>query len=522
MSEDEDFGQRRSREDHDSFSPGVGTPTGDFMLHTLSPMRPVPTNAEDNWMDRFADTRAQRRTLAQELWHDSITMPINWATRFFELLRTTPGKMTFMVVTVSLAIVAAGLSMSQTSADRRAALDTLMNNTEPVSYTAHRLYTSLSLADTTATVGFVRSGIQSESTRTRYTQAYQEAATAAAQTASGLSTDNTEAMALITHINQLLPTYTGLVETAWANNRQDNPVGVAYMSEANALMRNDILPAANELYTMMSDEVISSQKALATPLWFPLSGLFAALAFLIIAQIWLASVTHRRLNRGFVFATFLMVFATVWVTTANMLTWSAGAKAYEEASTPLEQLTNARILAQQARTNETLALVRRQAADSSTTSFDSAAQSVEDALDAFGGSLLADAGDNQTHLRNAREALTQWEDNHAKLVDALGQGDYDQALTLALGDSQQTQAPVSSQFDTTTGVGTDNGSVSTAYEVMDSELSTLVGDTRSTLRTYIGKGANASDFVSMVVLILSILSVLSMWIGIRQRLQEYL
>lgn len=55
--EDVEYGQRVSREDLNSFSPGVGTPTGDFILHTLSPVRAVPTNAEDNWMDRISERR---------------------------------------------------------------------------------------------------------------------------------------------------------------------------------------------------------------------------------------------------------------------------------------------------------------------------------------------------------------------------------------------------------------------------------------------------------------------------------
>lgn len=511
--EDVEYGQRVSREDRNSFSPGVGTPTGDFILHTLSPVRAVPTNAEDNWMDRISERRQARRNFWQELWHDSITMPVEWALRFGRFLRTTPGRMTLMVVVVSVAVIAAGISMSQTSAQRRADLETLMNNTEPVSFTAHRLYTSLSLADTTATVGFVRSSVQSEYTRTRYSLAYQDAAAAAAETASGISTDNEHALALITKINKLLPTYTGLVETAWANNRQDNPVGVAYLSEANALMRNEILPAANELYSMMSREVVTSQRALTTPLWIPLSGMFAALGFLVLAQLWLAQVTHRRLNRGFLTATILMAFITTWVTTANAITWRTGSQAYEEASAPLEMLTNARIQAQQARTDETLALVRREADDAGT--FTTAANAVDDALDAFDASFLADTGENPQQLANARLALEQWRSSHTQLVEALNNGDYDTALTLTLGEGQGIDSA---------GVGTTQAgeSSATAYAKMDDELASMVGDTRSTLRAYIDKGANASRFVSMVMLILSFLSVISMWVGIRPRLQEYL
>ncbi len=45
-----------------------------------------------------------------------------------------------------MALAAAGLSMSNTSANRHAALDDLLNSTEPMSNAAHHLYTNLSLA----------------------------------------------------------------------------------------------------------------------------------------------------------------------------------------------------------------------------------------------------------------------------------------------------------------------------------------------------------------------------------------
>ena len=45
-----------------------------------------------------------------------------------------------------------------------------------------------------------------------------------------------------------LPVYTGLVETARADNRLGLPVGAAYLAEASQLMRSRLLPAADALY----------------------------------------------------------------------------------------------------------------------------------------------------------------------------------------------------------------------------------------------------------------------------------
>lgn len=451
---------------------------------------------DDDWLDQEPQSEQQKKLSG--LWYEFMHQPFTWLRHLVTFLRSTPGKMTSLVIVVSLSILAAGLSMSQSSAERRADLDSLISNTEPVSHTAHNLYTSLSLADTSATVGFVRSGSAVESARESYNHNVQEAARSAALTSSGLESD--AAMDYLVTINQLLPVYTGLVDTAWSNNRQGNPVGAAYMSEANALMRLQILPAANELYRLTSEDVTNSQNRLATPQWVPISGLFAALIFLVLAQVWLARTTHRRLNRGFLAATVFMAIATVWVTMASIITWQAGSNAFEEAARPLEKVTSARIMAQQARTNETLALVLRQAQDSSQTTFPSAQVAVRDALIAFEESVLADDNTNRENVVEARTAMDQWTRNHDRLLDELGAGNYERAVELALGeDGEQTQ-----------------------YAVLDNELAALASQARETLRSYMGQGAAASQFVNIAVLVLSLLAVLAVWIGIRPRLQEYL
>lgn len=461
--------------------------------------------AEDNWLDTLIPAEHRKHSRFSEFWRDTVALPRNWGRRLWRFARTTPGRMTAVVVFLSIAIAAAGISMSQTSADRRADLDTLMSQTEPVSYMAHNLYTSMSLADTTAAVGFVRSGAQFDTNRQQYFVAYQEAARAVALTATGLSGADPRTIQLITTINEQLPVYTGLIETAWANSRQGNPVGGAYMAEASSLMRTRILPAAEELNSITASVVAEDQRALAMPLWVPISGLFAALFFLALAQVWLAHTTHRRFNIGFVLATVFMVIATSWVTIANFMLWSAGSQAYEEASAPLEQISQARIAAQQARTNETLSLVRRQNQDSpNVTSFRSAELQVLEALDAYDRSTLADQDSDEDSLV-ARRAVSEWSQNHEDMVASLSAGDFEQALETALKESDLPGA---------------NGQ--TSYQVLDAQLAILVNDARETMRTYLGRGAGASDFVSAAVLTLSILSIISIWLGIRPRLQEFL
>lgn len=453
--------------------------------HTSPIAHLVPDDTQDRWLDKTA----RRRSVIRRLWHGYINYPRRWTKKFLRFLHTTPGKMTAMVLLLSIFTLSAGLSMSNIAADRRLDFDRLINNTEPVSYMAHNLYTSLSSANTAASSGFVLAGTDSEAARADYFTAFQEAGHAIALTAGGISIDDTQELALITELSQKLPIYTGLVETAWANNRQGNPVGVAYMSEASTLMREELLPLAARLYTLTSENVEKQQQSLTEPLWLPISGLAAALIALVLAQIWMSATTNRRFNKGMLLAFALMAIATTWVVTANAITWQAGSKAYEKASAPLENLTDARILAQQARTQEMLALVWRQSLESSGTTFATATSSIKETLATF----------NHPTAREAETALTTWANSHNDILAALNVGDYETAQSLAL-KSETAQA----------------------YEDLDTALATLIDENRTIMRAYLDQGVTASTFVSTMVLLISIISVLSLWIGIRPRLQEYL
>lgn len=472
-------------------------------LQAPSPIALVDEHTQDRWLDHLIEYHSNRHTRWQRLRHEMLRYPHQWLVELWKYLRTTPGKMTAMVVFLMVTILAAGLSMSQYSAQRRAELDTLLHNTEPVSYLAHNLYSDLSLANTIATVGFVSNGVESSGNRERYGKAIQEAAIAAVQTAGGMEDNDGRPLDLVTTINQNLPLYAGWVETAWTNARQGNPVSISYMSEASSRMLQTILPAASELYTLTTQSVRSEQRTVSRPQWIPLSGLIAALVFLGLAQVWLARTTRRRLNAGFLLATVLMAVATSWACVANIVTWQLGVRGYEQAAGPMEQLTDARILAQQARSTETMALVRRQSLEDSNRSFQSTVEQVQAALDDYAASPLAEDPENARALEGARSWLHTWTQDHTKIAAALNRGDYDTAIRLAASTSSF-------------------GEQTSTFAQLDTTLAALISDARSTTRMYIEQGVSASSRVSVVVLVLSIISVLSLWMGIRPRLQEYL
>ncbi|MCS4536143.1 phenol hydroxylase [Corynebacterium sp. HS2168-gen11] len=446
-----------------------------------------PTILSDSILDKWLDHQAKQRSKWREFWHGYITYPKQWARRFWQFLLTTPGKMTAMVAIISLCTLISGINMSHITNQRRLDSQTLLSTTEPMSYMAQNLYSSLSYADTAASSGFVLAGAHTDNNRTDYATAYQHAAWALANTAAGISDPHSREMQLITQINQQLPIYTGLVETAWANNRQQNPVAVAYMSEASSLMREQMLPAADELYKLTNLKVDKQQLQLATPPWQPLAGLIGTLLVLIAAQIWLAHTTNRRLNKGIGAGFLIMLLTTCWISTTTLLAWKATEDTYTQTAAPLEHLIDARIAAQQARTTEMLALVWRQSLIQTNNTYQNTTTLIRETLKEF-----------PNESEPAQAALLGWERTHNALVETLTNGDYEHAQTIVL-----------------TTAGTNN------YELLDDALATLIDHTRETMRNRLADDTTSST-TAPLLFILSILATLSYWIGIRPRLQEYL
>lgn len=468
----------------------------------------VPEDTQDHWLDHISTQESANKLNFWNVIYDSFAVPIHWSRQAFTYIATTPGKMLTLTAILSIAIFAAGYSMSQSAEQRQGSLDVLLSTTEPMSYSAHNLYTSLSLADTIATTGFVQAGVESADTRSRYNAAIDRAAVAASESATGIPDTDTYSRRLITDIQRQLPVYTGMVESARVNNRMGNPVGVAYMAEASSLMREIILPAASELFAVTSTRVSDAQRNLTMPQWVPLSGLFAAVLFLSIAQWWLWRLTHRRLNKGFLTATALMLTAILWVSASNFATWQAGNRGFAEAAMPWDSLTASRILAQQTRTSETLVLVRRQSLEQTQSTFNETVDSISTALDDF---AEAEGHTDQSHndqiLESARVSLLHWENAHDGLSTALNNGDYEKAIILATGTPEQ------------------NGGSPTAassYAALDAYLSALISDARASMRAFIDDGLAATKLVSTVVLLLSLAAAIAVWLGIRPRLREYL
>nr|WP_234459342.1 hypothetical protein [Corynebacterium macginleyi] len=227
-----------------------------------------------------------------------------------------------------------------------------------------------------------------------------------------------------------------------------------------------------------------------------------------MAQWWLWRQTRRRFNRGFLTATVLLFFAIFWGALSNFVTWSTGHQGFETASRPWDSLTASRIEAQQARTSETLALVLRSSEEDTLKSFSGSVESIEKALGDYESALHDDDVEvNEPELiLSTRAATEKWQESHEKLMDALSEGDYDEAIY---------QATVTDPEDGET-------TAAQSFNELDSELSDLIGQARIAMRTYLERGLIAMTAVSSAVFLLTLCAIFAVWLGIRPRLQEYL
>ncbi|WP_347934297.1 hypothetical protein [Corynebacterium sp. c24Ua_83] len=479
-------------------------------------MPPVTAFEADRWMD--SDEHPTGRGSS---FKGFVNPALEAPRRFLKFASTSPGLLTIVSTILVLAILAAGGAMVYSSQNRQAQLNTLVNQTEPLSDAAQELFNSLSVADSVATTSFLRKSTTDAATRD-YDAAMSSASTSIIRATSGIDDIESREMELVLQIQNSMPDYLKLMSNAQTHDRMRNPVGASYLAQASTLMQETMLPAAQELYSRTSEEVSTQQAKLSAPLWFPLSGIVAAIIMLVIAQFWLAALTNRRLNLGYVAATGLMLFALVWASISAALTWHAGNQDVQGTVRPLEQLTAVRISVQQSRTQEALGLIQRDYGEDRQQEFSDAMADIDSKLEGLRSQVS-----QPERIDTAREALRSWDESHAKMVSELQNGRYTEALAAAL----DTKVPEENKDgkDKTDIDGRDGkddllatGEDTSDYTVVDNEMQELISSTREELRDILVEGRTAAGRVTNLVLALTVLSALCVFFGTRPRLQEFL
>ena len=395
--------------------------------------------------------------------------------------------MAVVAVVLIAALLAVGATASKTVFDRQGQLATLRSHTEPLADAAQRIYGALSFANTTAATAFLSGGVEPRDVRERYEAAIGQASAGLVTASNGVSPNDINSLKLLTDISNQLAVYTGIVAVAQTNNRAGSPIGVAYLNESSALMQQGILPAAERLYASQSSAVTTSGHSVGVSR-VVIAMAVLVLVMLLLSQVMLARHSHRRFNSGLALASGLMAVLVVWLTVASLVSTHALTTARTQGGEPMNTAVHARILAQQARAEEVLGLLKRGSDSMSDMRFDERTAQI--------GWLL-----DEHRVDGAADALHGWMQSHDEIKNKLAAGDYGGAVAIAQDDAPQDSTAQFTKLDT----------------ALRDDITAL----RERQRDGIADAYTALNLLPFGAAALSVLAALAVAAGIAPRLSEY-
>lgn len=470
--------------------PGPGTPT----MPAIPPQPAVrpPAPAATTGPVSPAPGRPARRTAFAEGVERLRTAAV-----------TEPGRLRTIGAVLALLVVAFGAVTAWQVTERAAAADDVLHKSRPLSAAAADIYRSLADANTAASSGFLAGGQETKASRDRYERDIRTAATGLV-TAAGSSDPGSPAAATITKLNRLLPEYKGLVERARTYNRQGFPVGGAYLRYANEKMQQQMLPAAEDLYTK-ENERLSADYADATPYPWAAIGLgVLALAALGWAQHRHYRRTHRVLNQGLVAATTAAAVVLLWLVVGHSVARADLNDSRERGVRSLNVLQDARIASLKARSNENLTLVAR------------GAETTKDGKDRYDASFRTDMAALDKSLAAARRLaddtagakpvtaavgnMAEWNRRHDAARGQDESGEYEKALNGVIGAK---------------------GATGECFDSVDANLAAALAHEETEFRQAAGDGLDAMAGLAWGAAALAVLGAAGAVLGIGRRLSEY-
>lgn len=418
-------------------------------------------------------------------------------------LDRTPGRLTAILVILVLLGLFTGMIAWTDVRTRATLIDGVTTRSGQLALAAQNLYRALSDADATAASGFLSGGAEPAELHERYRHDIADATAALAVVSAHVGPG--AAAVAVGRITDRLPVYTGLVETARAYNRQGLPLGVAYLREASGLMRDELLPAAQELYRTVTDQLDDSRRAGSAIPWFALLFGVVTLAGLGYAQRYLTRRTNRVFNPGLVVAT---VTTVLLVTALGLSALTAAGHlrdSREHGSAQVQLLAEARIAGLQARADEALTLVAR--GNGAAFEADFAAMMHRLTGEDGSGGLLAGAQTAATDARTrqlvtaASARAAEWADTHRELRLLDENGSYAEAVALAVGTEGRTTADIFHDFD--------------------ADLAEAIAHNGERFTASAERAGRSLAGIDIAVVVLTVLLVAGVALGLQRRILEY-
>lgn len=271
----------------------------------------------------------------------------------------------------------------------------------------HHIKTLLLQADADATTSFL-TGREA----TTYVSAIEEASQLVVE-ASRSQPDDEEQLA---RLNSAIVEYNATTSLATANNRQNFPVGAAYLDEAGTQLREEALPVVDALIATNTHAI--EQQARMVPAGVVFLVQLVPLGLTGYLMIWVARRFKRVINVGIVGATVAVVASTVVSTMATSTTATEVRSVTDRNLVAAVAIADARSSAYDAQAYQSLSLISRARSAEFNAAWQSAALSVNQSLRGAGEQDLVD-------LWRVNEI------NHRKIRSLDSDGDVDGAKKLA-------------------------------------------------------------------------------------------
>jgi hypothetical protein len=427
---------------------------------------------------------------------------------------TEPGRLRGFGALLAALVLAFGAVTAWQVHERDAAAADVLHRSEPQSERAAEIYRSLADADTTAATGFLATGEEPKAVRDRYDKDIRLASGYITQAAANTA-GSAKARKLTDQLAEQLPTYTGLVETARTDNRQGLPLGGAYLSYADERMRLDggLLDTAHQLYVVESARLDADYAAAKSPPWAAWCLGATALAALVWFQRRTYARTNRVFNPGLVAASSATVALLAWAVAGQVVADARLTDSYDHGIRSLRVLTEARIDALGARSDENLTLIARGSGSAYDDAYDAGMKELAGA-DAKGGSgrlkealALADDDAGRTPVRTAAKDARAWWALHAKARADDDSGDYMDALAGTIGNDL-----VGGKHRATTGA---------CFDGVDAALGQAVTHERGEFHRSAGGALDALDGLPAGAALLALAGAAAGLGGTARRLAEY-
>ena len=292
-----------------------------------------------------------------------------------------------------------------------------------------KIQSNLLSADATATNAFLVGGLEPPAQRAAYDQAMSSTSSLIAEAAQAQPADGTALAAL----NQQVLSYAGMIEQARANNRQGLPIGAQYLRNASAQLRSDALPILNNLVSANAARATDEMKAGAGYIVLVIALL--GLGGVIAAQVWLARQFKRKINVGMLASSIVLLVLVIGSLIVVLQLRSSLQEISSGSLAAVNTAADARINANDAKSNESLTLIARGSGQAFEAAWKSSADSV---------------AENLGRLTDKPELVGQWQaytDVHTQIRALDDEGQWDKAVAKATGSANDSSNTVFGAFD---------------------------------------------------------------------------